>query len=67
MCNNIYLVRKRKKCPSYGWPVGFQTVKCPNCNSKDKLPKDFQDMKKLGLKMQKIIPETYKEFPNLKF
>ena len=38
-----------------------------NCNSKDKLPEDFQDMKKLGLKMQKIFPETYKEFPNLKF
>ena len=38
-----------------------------NCNSKDKLPEDFQDMKKLGLKMQKIFPKTYKEFPNLKF
>lgn len=38
-----------------------------NCNSKDKLPEDFQDMKKLGLKMQKIFPKIYKEFPNLKF
>ena len=38
-----------------------------NCNSKDKLPEDFEDMKKLGLKMQKIFPKTYKEFPNLKF
>ena len=38
-----------------------------NCNSKDKLPEDFQNMKKLGLKMQKIFPKIYKEFPNLKF
>ena len=38
-----------------------------NCNSKDKLPQDLKDMKKLGLKMQKIFPEAYKEFPNLKF
>ncbi len=37
-----------------------------NCKSKDKRPEDLQDMKKLGLKMQKIIPQTYKEFPNLK-
>ena len=38
-----------------------------NCNSKDKRPQDLEDMKKLGSEMQKIIPETYKEFPNLKF
>jgi hypothetical protein len=38
-----------------------------NCNSKDKRPQDLQDMKNLGLEMQKIIPETYKKFPNLKF
>ena len=38
-----------------------------NCNSKDKRPQDLEDMKKLGSEMQKIIPEIYKEFPNLKF
>lgn len=38
-----------------------------NCNSKDKRPQDIEDMEKLGSEMQKIIPETYKEFPNLKF
>ena len=38
-----------------------------NCNSKDKRPQDLEDMKKLGSEMQKIIPETYIEFPNLKF
>ena len=37
-----------------------------NCNSKDKRPQDIEDMEKLGSEMQKIIPETYKEFPNLK-
>ena len=38
-----------------------------NCSSKDKRPQDLDDMKKLGSEMQKIIPEIYKEFPNLKF
>ena len=38
-----------------------------NCNSKDKRLQDLEDMKKLRSEMQKIIPETYKEFPNLKF
>lgn len=38
-----------------------------NCSSKDKRPQDLEDMKKLGSEMQKIIPEIYKEFPNLKF
>ena len=38
-----------------------------NCNSKDKRPQDLEDMKKLGSEMQKIIPEIYEEFPNLKF
>jgi len=38
-----------------------------NCNSIDKRPQDLQDMKNLGLEMQKIIPEIYEEFPSLKF
>lgn len=38
-----------------------------NCNSIDKSPQDLQDMKNLGLEMQKIIPEIYEEFPSLKF
>ena len=38
-----------------------------NCKSNDKRPEDLQNMKKLGLKMQKIIPQIYVEFPNLKF
>lgn len=38
-----------------------------NCNSKDKRPQDLQDMKNLGLELQKIYPEIYEEFPNLKF